>query len=162
MYRLAHRLARPHRRRARKEVPDTDVHVYGATEANRVKDSMAGKPGVANSVLPHTTVDLISYSSWDTQDSEESLGKAVDYLRVAVTADGGVRTKHTQRLSRGIWRAGKRPRDRRRQHEHQQRDFRREIARHSIRGVLGDLLATRISRRQRRRLRTMRMCSDSG
>ncbi len=64
---------------ARKEVPDTDVHVYGE-RANRVKDSMDGKPGVANSVLPHTTVDLASYSSWDMQDSEETLGKAVDYL----------------------------------------------------------------------------------
>jgi hypothetical protein len=65
---------------ARKEVKDSDVHVYGATEANLVKDSMAGRPGVANSVLPKTTVDLVSYSSWDMQGSEESLGKAVDYL----------------------------------------------------------------------------------
>ena len=39
---------------ARKEIGRTDVHVYGATEANRLEDSMEGKPGVANSVLPYT------------------------------------------------------------------------------------------------------------
>src|SRR5689334_19260621 len=33
-------------RKAREEVRDTNVHVYGATEANRVIDSMHGRPGV--------------------------------------------------------------------------------------------------------------------
>src|SRR5439155_4776210 len=43
-------------RKARDELHgSSDVHVYGATEANRVVDSMAGKPVVANSVLPHIT-----------------------------------------------------------------------------------------------------------
>jgi hypothetical protein len=65
---------------ARAEIADSDVHVYGAAEANRVADSMAGKPGVANSVLPHTTVDLISYSSWDTQHDAKQLAAAVDFL----------------------------------------------------------------------------------
>ena len=32
------------------------------------------------SVLPHTTVDLASYSSWDTQDDAAELAKAVDFL----------------------------------------------------------------------------------
>jgi hypothetical protein len=65
---------------ARAEIPDTDVHVYGAAEANRVVDSMNGRPGVANSVLPHTNVDLVSYSSWDSQSDEAQLAKAVDFL----------------------------------------------------------------------------------
>lgn len=65
---------------ARTEVPDADVHVYGATEANRVMDAIAGKPSVALSVLPHTTVDLVSYSSWDSQEDVETLSKAVDFL----------------------------------------------------------------------------------
>lgn len=65
---------------ARNEVGPTDVHVYGATEANRVEDSMAGKPGVANSVLPHTTVDLASYSCYDFLDTSERLAQAVDYI----------------------------------------------------------------------------------
>lgn len=67
-------------KKARDEIKDTDVHLYGATECNRVEDSMAGKPGVANSVLPNTTVDLASYSAWNFQDTEEGLGKAVDYI----------------------------------------------------------------------------------
>ena len=67
-------------RQAREEVTDTDVHVYGACESNRVADAIAGKPSVALSVLPNTTVDLASYSSWDTQDDETKLGEAIDFL----------------------------------------------------------------------------------
>jgi hypothetical protein len=66
--------------KARAEAGATDVHIYGATEVNRLQDSIAGKPGVANSVLPHTTVDLVSYSSYDSLDTPERLTQAVDYL----------------------------------------------------------------------------------
>ncbi|HEX4119326.1 MAG TPA: hypothetical protein VH619_01765 [Verrucomicrobiae bacterium] len=66
--------------KARTEIGQTDVHVYGAAEANRLEDSMAGKSGVANSVLPYTTVDLASYSSYNFLDTPERLSKAVDYL----------------------------------------------------------------------------------
>jgi len=67
-------------RQAREEVTDSDVHVYGATEANRVMDAIAGRPTVALNVLPHTTVDLVSYSSWDSQDDETKLSQAIDFL----------------------------------------------------------------------------------
>lgn len=66
--------------KARTEAGLTDVHIYGATEANRLEDSMEDKPGVANSVLPYTTVDLASYSSYEFLDTPERLAKAVDYL----------------------------------------------------------------------------------
>ena len=66
--------------RARHEMAGTDVRVYGAAEANRLEDSMAGKPGVANSVLPFTTVDLASYSAYNFLDTPERLAQAVDYL----------------------------------------------------------------------------------
>lgn len=65
---------------ARREAGPTDVRVYGAAEANRLEDSMAGKPGVANSVLPYTTVDLASYSSYAFLDTPERLARAIDYL----------------------------------------------------------------------------------
>jgi hypothetical protein len=65
---------------ARTEVKDTDVHVYGATEANLVEASMEGKPGVINSVLPHTTVDLVSYSCYISLKTPERLGKAIDFI----------------------------------------------------------------------------------
>ncbi len=72
--------------KARTEAGPTDVHVYGATEANRLEDSMAGKPGVANSVLPFTTVDLVSYSCYNFLDTPERLAKAVDYLAAHLPA----------------------------------------------------------------------------
>ena len=71
---------------ARSEEGATDVHVYGAAEANRLEDSMAGKPGVANSVLPYTTVDFASYSSYAFLDTPERLSKAVDYLAAHLPA----------------------------------------------------------------------------
>jgi hypothetical protein len=42
------------------------VHVYHATEVNRVVQSMrTGFPNLVNKVLPHTHLDLVSYSAWD-------------------------------------------------------------------------------------------------
>lgn len=41
---------------------------------------MAGRPGVANSVLPYTTVDLASYSCYNFLNTPERLRQAVDYL----------------------------------------------------------------------------------
>ncbi len=72
--------------KARTEAGPTDVHVYGATEANRVQDSIVGKPGVANSVLPYTTVDLVSYSCYDSLDTPGHLAKAVDFLAAHLPA----------------------------------------------------------------------------
>ena len=66
--------------KARDEVKETDVKVYGAAEVNRIEDALAGMPVVANAVLPHTTVDLVSYSCYNFLDSPEHLAQGVDYL----------------------------------------------------------------------------------
>jgi len=51
---------------ARREVGQDGVRVYHAAEVNRVVVSMKeGKPNMVNSVLPHTNLDLVSYSAWD-------------------------------------------------------------------------------------------------
>ena len=51
---------------ARLEVGQQGVHVYHAAEVNRVVQSMrTGFPNLVNKVLPHTHVDLVSYSAWD-------------------------------------------------------------------------------------------------
>jgi hypothetical protein len=51
---------------ARQEVGQRGVRVYHATEVNRVVVSMKqGRPNMVNSVLPHTNLDLVSYSAWD-------------------------------------------------------------------------------------------------
>lgn len=51
---------------AREEIGTDGVWVYHAAEVNRVVPSMRqGKPNVVNAVLPHTKLDLVSYSAWD-------------------------------------------------------------------------------------------------
>jgi len=51
---------------ARREVGQRGVRVYHAAEVNRVVVSMKeGRPNMVNSVLPHTNLDLVSYSAWD-------------------------------------------------------------------------------------------------
>ena len=52
---------------ARDQVRTDGVWVYHAAEVNRVVDSMNnGKPNMVNKVLPHTKLDLVSYSAWDS------------------------------------------------------------------------------------------------
>ena len=51
---------------AKREVGQNGVRLYHAAEVNRVVVSMKqGKPNMVNSVLPHTNLDLVSYSAWD-------------------------------------------------------------------------------------------------
>ncbi|MEA3224997.1 MAG: hypothetical protein U9Q07_03540 [Planctomycetota bacterium] len=51
---------------ARDEVGSDGVSVYHAAEVNRVVRSMRrGEPNLVNKVLPHTKLDLVSYSAWD-------------------------------------------------------------------------------------------------
>ena len=65
---------------ARGEIKDSDVKVFHAAEVNLVKSAMEGKPNVTNKVLPHTHLDLVSYSSWDTQSDPMLFGKALDFI----------------------------------------------------------------------------------
>ncbi|UCG56060.1 MAG: hypothetical protein JSU70_14450 [Phycisphaerales bacterium] len=70
---------------ATQEVGRHGVRVYHAAEVNRVVSSMeAGRPGLVNKVLPHTNLDLVSYSAWDAatarhQDSNV-LREALDFI----------------------------------------------------------------------------------
>lgn len=51
---------------ARREVTPQGVRVYHATEVNRVVQSMREDfPNMVTKVLPHTHLDLVSYSAWD-------------------------------------------------------------------------------------------------
>lgn len=52
---------------------------------NRIVDSMKeGKPNLVNMVLPHTKLDLVSYSAWDATtkypDDPQVLRKALDFI----------------------------------------------------------------------------------
>ena len=51
---------------AKQEMGQNGVRVYHAAEVNRVVASMKqGRGGMVNKVLPHTKLDLVSYSAWD-------------------------------------------------------------------------------------------------
>lgn len=70
---------------ARKEVGQQGVRVYHAAEVNRVVQSMrTGFANVVNKVLPHTQLDLVSYSSWDSATEHYSDPKvfrdALDFI----------------------------------------------------------------------------------
>src|SRR5581483_8769827 len=74
--------------------PSNNVKVLGATEASLGKLAVQGRPGVINSVLPNTTVDMLEYSSWDTQkitSGTTSFSSTLDYMmtKLPSTAVGG-------------------------------------------------------------------------
>jgi hypothetical protein len=70
---------------ARQEVGTNEVFVYHAAEVNRVVDSMKnGKPNMVNKVLPHTKLDLVSYSAWDSTtaypEDPQVFADALDFI----------------------------------------------------------------------------------
>ncbi len=62
---------------ALQETPHEDVWVYHYTEVNLVRIAMEGRRSVANDVLPHTSVDYVSYSAYDSQ---HDLLPALEYI----------------------------------------------------------------------------------
>jgi hypothetical protein len=76
-------------RQARAEVSESNVHVYHAAEVNLVVQAMrAGRPGVADKVLPQVTLDLVSYSAWDAQDDPKTLRAALDFIALHARPGG--------------------------------------------------------------------------
>ena len=70
---------------AREEIGTDGVRVFHAAEVNRVVASMKeGRPGVVNTVLPHTKLDLVSYSAWDAAtahfENPEVFREALDFI----------------------------------------------------------------------------------
>jgi hypothetical protein len=68
---------------AKRDTPHRQVDVFCYAEANLVRDAMKGRPAMANEVIPHTHIDFISYSSYDTSNYnkvETDLPEALDYL----------------------------------------------------------------------------------
>jgi hypothetical protein len=70
---------------ARKEVGTEGVWVYHAAEINRVVSTMKeGRPNMVDKVLPHTKLDLVSYSAWDAtaeySENSQILREALDFI----------------------------------------------------------------------------------
>lgn len=67
--------------RARAEFPGASSRVFHALEVNLVAQGMLeNRPCVANRVLPHVELDLISYSAWDSARDPELFRRALDYI----------------------------------------------------------------------------------
>ena len=70
---------------ARKEFGTNGIWVYHAAEVNRVVSTMKqGRPNMVDKVLPHTKLDLVSYSAWDATaeypENPQILSEALDFI----------------------------------------------------------------------------------
>ncbi|NQV34072.1 MAG: hypothetical protein HQ515_15375, partial [Phycisphaeraceae bacterium] len=70
---------------AKRDANVTGVNLYHYTEANLVQIGMQGKPCLVTDVLPHTFVDYVSYSSYDTINPNrghagKALHEALDFI----------------------------------------------------------------------------------
>ena len=67
--------------RARTAWKRSDAQVFHALEVNLVKQAMTrSAPSVTTDVLPHVSVDLVSYSAWDTKDSPEDFKQSLAFI----------------------------------------------------------------------------------
>jgi hypothetical protein len=83
---------------ARRETAAKDVHVYHYTEANLVQKGMKGGACLVSSVLPHTPVDYVSYSCYDTinpnqGNTREALHAALSYIESKLPPKAGFKGK---------------------------------------------------------------------
>ncbi|MCP4260746.1 MAG: hypothetical protein GY774_24955 [Planctomycetes bacterium] len=70
---------------ARREFGMDSVWIYHAAEVNRVVSTMKeGRPNMVDKVLPHTRLDLVSYSAWDAtaeySENSQILREALDFI----------------------------------------------------------------------------------
>ena len=70
---------------AKRQTRAKDVYIYHYTEVNLVQKGMNGGKCLVNNVLPHTKVDYVSYSRYDTTNPHKgnvrkALHEALDYI----------------------------------------------------------------------------------
>jgi len=80
---------------AKRDAPAKGVRLYHYTEANLVQKAIEGRKCLVNHVLPHTTVDYVSYSSYDTinahaGDVRQALHRALDTIESKLRAKAGI------------------------------------------------------------------------
>ncbi|MBN1480840.1 fibronectin type III domain-containing protein [candidate division KSB1 bacterium] len=82
---------------AKKDVTNTDVHIYQYTEVNLVVKSLDSRlPSLTTEVLPNTTVDYVSYSSYDAIGSTSysqiysSLNRTISFIEKYLPAKEGL------------------------------------------------------------------------
>ena len=80
---------------AKRDTPGSDLQVYYYLELNLVWDAIAGRPRAANTILPSTRVDYVSYSAYDSlhPNPEQKLPQALDYLQSQLQPKDGLSGK---------------------------------------------------------------------
>ncbi len=80
---------------AKRDTPHHDVQVYYYLEVNRVVDAMQGKVRMTNAVLPKTTVDFVSYSSYNSLGGqiETDLPRSLDFIQAHLPPKPGIAGK---------------------------------------------------------------------
>jgi hypothetical protein len=71
---------------AKRDTAHNGVQVWNYTEVNHVWLAMEGRPAMVNEVLPKTTVDLVSYSAYDTQSDPERMKAALSFIESKLPA----------------------------------------------------------------------------
>jgi hypothetical protein len=67
--------------RARAEFATGGPRIFNACEVNLVSQAMErGAPSVTTDVLPYVSVDLASYSAWDTKNDPKKFGEALAFI----------------------------------------------------------------------------------
>jgi len=83
---------------AKRDTKHSDVSLYHYTEVNLVQKGMKGGKCLVNDVLPHTAVDYVSYSSYDTINPHmgnvsKPLHDALDYIESKLPPKAGIQGK---------------------------------------------------------------------
>jgi hypothetical protein len=79
---------------AKRDTPHADVDVFCYAEVNLVRDAMKGRPAMTNDVLPQTTIDFVSYSSYDTTNQHTAeLGEVLDYIEAKLPPKPAIKSK---------------------------------------------------------------------
>lgn len=77
---------------AKRDTPHSNINVWGYTEANRTSDiERIGAERLVNAVLPHATVDYLSYSAYDIQElSPQKVNEHIEYMDQMIPVKNGV------------------------------------------------------------------------
>jgi hypothetical protein len=80
---------------AKRDTPHHNVQVYHYLEVNLVQKGLKGERCVARDVLPHTHVDYVSYSSYDSLkgDVASDLAAALSYIESNLPPKDGIPNK---------------------------------------------------------------------
>src|SRR6185503_7792894 len=83
---------------AKRDTKSSDVNLYHYTEVNLVQKGMKGGKCLVNDVLPHTAVDYVSYSCYETiyphmGNVSKPLHDALDYIESKLPPKVGIQGK---------------------------------------------------------------------